>query len=566
MSDDNQRYRLSRRKVLAGLGGVGLASAGAGLGTTAYLNDTESFTGNRLTAGELDLKVDWAEHYSHPQVYGFDDPVAGLDVTRTEPSDTAGYVGLPDPENPVVWVAEGDLAAYMNNTAIEAFPDTNDDGTQDAFAAEPGATTDAGVGYVCEDGADLDEDLDPTLEGALRTRNADTYDAADESPNPLVDLADVKPGDFGELTLSFHLCETSGYVWLQGELASNAENGVTEPEADSPDEDGTLESPGESGELLDVVQTRLWYDDGDNVVEVAGDAPTDPGYVTPQLALGELLSLLESGDGVQLCPGDGGPGIEPPSGDCPAEKDYDSLHESGDTVTVGTPLTDGPTEVTISQNPKCTDFGLVEGLKTDEAPEGPLPENGETTYSTPYGDVTVTTALVDGDQTVTGWSIDSPDGFCVAKVVVKGGNRGANVYSYDNPDDNDDFTDDSVAGAMSDQDAVLQTPTGQDISHVDFCLATSSDGGDPVGETCCFEASTDHYVGFAWWVPTDAGNEIQSDSVSFDLGFYTEQCRNDDETTNPITERSRGSESPTTTRVRCLGGRSVDSGPHSARF
>jgi Ca-activated chloride channel family protein len=29
-------------------------------------------------------------------------------------------------------------------------------------------------------------------------------------------------------------------------------------------------------------------------------------------------------------------------------------------------------------------------------------------------------------------------------------------------------------------------------------------------------------------VPTDVGNEIQSDSVAFDLGFYTEQCRNND--------------------------------------
>jgi hypothetical protein len=26
-------------------------------------------------------------------------------------------------------------------------------------------------------------------------------------------------------------------------------------------------------------------------------------------------------------------------------------------------------------------------------------------------------------------------------------------------------------------------------------------------------------------VPTDVGNEIQTDSASFDLGFYTEQCR-----------------------------------------
>ena len=55
---------LSRRTVLAGLGAVGVASAGAGLGTTAYFSDDESFDGNSITAGELDLKLDYRATYS----------------------------------------------------------------------------------------------------------------------------------------------------------------------------------------------------------------------------------------------------------------------------------------------------------------------------------------------------------------------------------------------------------------------------------------------------------------------------------------------------------------------
>lgn len=55
-NDDTDR-RLSRRSLLAGLGTVGLASAGAGLGTTALLSDTESFTNNTTTAGSLNLAV-----------------------------------------------------------------------------------------------------------------------------------------------------------------------------------------------------------------------------------------------------------------------------------------------------------------------------------------------------------------------------------------------------------------------------------------------------------------------------------------------------------------------------
>ncbi|WP_254832797.1 SipW-dependent-type signal peptide-containing protein [Haloglomus salinum] len=57
IGNDSQLYNLSRRKVLAGMGAVGLASAGAGLGTSALFSDTEEFTGNSITAGTLDMSV-----------------------------------------------------------------------------------------------------------------------------------------------------------------------------------------------------------------------------------------------------------------------------------------------------------------------------------------------------------------------------------------------------------------------------------------------------------------------------------------------------------------------------
>ena len=61
-----KKMQLTRRRVLASLGATGLAAAGAGVGTSAYLNDTESFEGNQMTAGELDLKVDWQQQYWGP--------------------------------------------------------------------------------------------------------------------------------------------------------------------------------------------------------------------------------------------------------------------------------------------------------------------------------------------------------------------------------------------------------------------------------------------------------------------------------------------------------------------
>jgi predicted ribosomally synthesized peptide with SipW-like signal peptide len=64
MIRDNQLYDLTRRKLLVGAGAVGLASTGAGFGTSAFFSDTESFEGNTITAGTLDLLVDYESAYN----------------------------------------------------------------------------------------------------------------------------------------------------------------------------------------------------------------------------------------------------------------------------------------------------------------------------------------------------------------------------------------------------------------------------------------------------------------------------------------------------------------------
>jgi predicted ribosomally synthesized peptide with SipW-like signal peptide len=63
MTDNDKLYNISRRKMLAGLGAIGIASAGAGLGTSAYFSDRESFTGNTLAAGSLDMRVVYEASY-----------------------------------------------------------------------------------------------------------------------------------------------------------------------------------------------------------------------------------------------------------------------------------------------------------------------------------------------------------------------------------------------------------------------------------------------------------------------------------------------------------------------
>jgi predicted ribosomally synthesized peptide with SipW-like signal peptide len=55
-------YTISHRSVLAGLGTIGIASAGAGLGTTAFFGDEEQVSAS-LQAGKMDLKLDYRATY-----------------------------------------------------------------------------------------------------------------------------------------------------------------------------------------------------------------------------------------------------------------------------------------------------------------------------------------------------------------------------------------------------------------------------------------------------------------------------------------------------------------------
>lgn len=69
MSD---KIELNRRRVLGGIATVGAASAALGAGTFAYFSDTETSTGNSITAGDLDLTLNSGDGFS----YSFDNNIA----------------------------------------------------------------------------------------------------------------------------------------------------------------------------------------------------------------------------------------------------------------------------------------------------------------------------------------------------------------------------------------------------------------------------------------------------------------------------------------------------------
>ncbi len=80
------------------------------------------------------------------------------------------------------------------------------------------------------------------------------------------DFKDLKPGDWGEDTISVHVNDNNSWLCADVTLTSNQDNGSTEPELN--DEVAELgDWTAGRGELGDRVSFIAWADDGDNVLE-----------------------------------------------------------------------------------------------------------------------------------------------------------------------------------------------------------------------------------------------------------------------------------------------------------
>jgi len=553
MTDEN--FELSRRKILAGLGAIGAASAGAGLGTSAYFSDEENFANNSLVAGSLDLKVDWEEHYSDWS----DDEAEEIGTVSMEPGD--GLTGFPSTapeEEKSVYVS--DPQQFMANTAIEAFPDVVDEENPDGISA---GDYDGRAEPIDDAICDFPADLDGVLSHPFRTgANVEGGVEIGGDPNPqttapgdpLINISDVKPGDFGEVTFSFHVCGNPAYVWLTGELVDASENGVTEPEMEDPDEDYP---DGDTVELLDQIRAAVWYDTGDDGVYGATLDDKDAGEGDNIFGTGEtlvplngslrsVLAALEDGmfplDAEPVSNGGGGGGgagggeggvgeiVGPGSATDFVEQD-DIYVTTDDTEFVDS---DKP-GAGSARNYNCADYedllnvGDIVGtaiengeIGKDDDEDGEVDEEDEPdpiqvgdTFS---GCTTITVTSLDGQTGTVGLSTTGP----VKVVSVKGGPNGEQVYVFDDP--------------VILNDVTFSTPGNYGISNIDVCCPVDGNGdngdnGEVPGQEDgrqCFPNSTTAYVGFEWWLPIDHGNEVQTDSVSFDLGFYTEQCRHND--------------------------------------
>ncbi|MFC3477068.1 SipW-dependent-type signal peptide-containing protein [Halobacterium litoreum] len=151
-----KEFELTRRRVLGGIGTIGVASVGAGLGTSAYLNDTESFEENTITAGTLDMSVtatveaasDYWSDAVELSATADGDPVTSFQVDDVKPGDW-GIIcfDIDIGENPgYVQVMTENLASAENGYTEPEPVDENGEGElEEAMIAEVYSGFDAGA-------------------------------------------------------------------------------------------------------------------------------------------------------------------------------------------------------------------------------------------------------------------------------------------------------------------------------------------------------------------------------------------------------------------------------------
>jgi predicted ribosomally synthesized peptide with SipW-like signal peptide len=276
MSGENGgRFDLSRRTLLGAVGTIGGAAALGGAGSMAFFSDDEQFANNQLTAGELDLKVAVSQHY----------------VDWLPDTPTAGDVDSPSPqETDDASMPEGDEDADLTlNPGAAGRGDTAANPIELSISDAPGLASGSLVNSI-NGGVPLSTD-DTSLCGEDSERGGDD----DDAERPIIDLGDVKPGDFGFVRFEFASCDNPAFVEIFGELESASENGVTEPEADDEDEDQNEDGSLKSGsgdpevELLDEVQLALLGDDVATMLDGSVEIDSGDGFAgTSPVTLGTL--------------------------------------------------------------------------------------------------------------------------------------------------------------------------------------------------------------------------------------------------------------------------------------
>lgn len=126
------------------------------------------------------------------------------------------------------------------------------------------------------------------------------YNLSDDPARLFFNFRDLKPGDWGEDTISLHVKNNDSWLCADVTLTSDNENDRVDPEVD----DGDITDDPNGGELADAVNFYWWADDGDNVFE--DDETLLPAGPMGNLDVGETATVALADTDENIC-GEEGP-------------------------------------------------------------------------------------------------------------------------------------------------------------------------------------------------------------------------------------------------------------------
>lgn len=140
-------------------------------------------------------------------------------------------------------------------------------------------------------GFDWNDPTDTSPEGIWGLNQANSWTLTDLDDELFFNFADLKPGDYGEDTISLHVSNNSAYACMAFDLTGTPENGQNEPEAAVDATSGVND-----GELQNYLSFLFWMDDGDNILEVGETVVDDLSGLSSDIFIGNWLAIAEGGD------------------------------------------------------------------------------------------------------------------------------------------------------------------------------------------------------------------------------------------------------------------------------
>ncbi|HLE48791.1 MAG TPA: hypothetical protein VI819_02050 [Patescibacteria group bacterium] len=137
--------------------------------------------------------------------------------------------------------------------------------------------------------------------GAFVASKNTSWELADLTVQKFFDFVDLKPGDYGEDTISVHVNNNDAWVCAAARLTDDNDNTYTEPETG---DDLTVGADPllEDGELDEEVNFVFWWDDGDNVYEIGENGPESVFLSGPLSGMGDSgqIALADQSTGNPL--------------------------------------------------------------------------------------------------------------------------------------------------------------------------------------------------------------------------------------------------------------------------